>query len=346
VTPAARALDASYALVRPILFQLDAERAHDLTLRLMQVASLSWPAAGVVRRLLGVDGQQHAVQALGLRFPNYLGVAAGLDKNGVAIPAWSALGFGHVEVGTVTPLAQQGNPRPRIYRLTRDCALVNRMGFPNQGADRIARRLAGLPLGLPILVGGNVGKGIATPIEEAAQDYGRAARWLAPHVAFLTANVSSPNTPELRTLQGPEQIGAILGTLRPFNRPVLLKLAPDLDDGQLPEIVSAARWAGAAGLVVSNTTVRRDGLRSPATLTGQAGGLSGAPLSHRVLDLTARIADLAAPDLAVVSVGGLFTASDVHERLAAGARLVQVYTGLVFKGPALPARILSTRPDR
>jgi dihydroorotate dehydrogenase len=338
---AALTLDAAYALARPALFRMDAERAHELVLGLLSTASAAPPGPKVMRRLLGADDPRHAVEAFGLRFPNPIGLAAGLDKNALALPAWAALGFGHVEIGTVTPAAQSGNPRPRVFRLPSDRALVNRMGFPNDGADMVAQRLACRPHDLPIIVGGNVGKGYATPISHAVEDYRRAAQVVFPHVDYVAVNVSSPNTPGLRQLQAPEEVSRILEALRPLGRkPVLLKLAPDLEPGALSEIVAAAREAGAAGFIATNTTTERAGLVHPSAVAREPGGLSGAPLRAKAVAFTVRLAELAGPDLPIIGVGGIFTAADVRERLAAGARLVQVYTALVYEGPGLVAKLL------
>jgi dihydroorotate dehydrogenase len=298
--------------------------------------------APVARRLLGVDAAD-AVEALpGLRFPNRFGVAAGLDKNAVALNGWAALGFGHVEVGTVTPLAQPGNPPPRLFRLPAERALINRLGFPNDGAPVVARRLARRPPDLPLVVGANIGKGKETPLAAAVDDYRRAAGVLAPYVDFFTVNVSSPNTPGLRDLQAPERLAAIVSELRGSTyAPVLVKLAPDLEWDALPDLVAAARQAGAAGLVAANTTIQRPGVLRTSAAASEPGGLSGAPLRAQAVRLTARLAELAGHDLAVVSVGGIFSAADVRERLAAGARLVQLYTGLVYAGPGLVAGLLA-----
>jgi dihydroorotate dehydrogenase len=341
---AATALAASYRLARPLLFSLDAEGAHQLTLALLRAASQAPAALRLLRRALGADDPRLAVEAFGLRFPNPVGLAAGLDKNALALPAWAGLGFGHVEVGTVTPMPQPGNPRPRIFRLPEREALINRMGFPNDGAARIAARLAARPADLPLIVGGNVGKGIDTPLERAVDDYEAAARAIAPHVDYLAVNVSSPNTPGLRRLQAPEQAAAILRRVRASAaRPVLLKLAPDLELDALDDIVAAAREAGAAGLVATNTTMARQGVEGSAR-AAEAGGLSGAPLRARALRFTARLCELAGSELPVVAAGGVASPADARERLAAGARLVQLYTGLVYAGPALPARILAGLP--
>jgi dihydroorotate dehydrogenase len=336
-------LDAGYALARPALFRLDAEGAHRLVLALLRLLGPRpcAPAGLFLRRLIGADDPRLAVEAFGLRFPNPIGLAAGMDKNAVALPAWAALGFGHVEVGTVTPLRQPGNPRPRLFRLPADRALINRMGFPNEGAPRVARRLAGRARPLPIVVGGNVGKGRDTPLERAADDYAAAAAALGPHVDYLAVNVSSPNTPGLRRLQEPAQAAEIVARVRAVTgRPILLKLGPDLELDALAEIVAAARAAGAAGLIATNTTSRRDALRTDRAVVREAGGLSGAPLRARALRFTERLADLGGADLPVVSVGGIASADDVRDRLAAGARLVQLYTALIYEGPGLVARLL------
>jgi dihydroorotate dehydrogenase len=334
-------LDAAYAMARPALFRMDAERAHELVLEVLRKASAAPPGPRVARRLLGADDPRHSVTVFGLRFPNPIGLAAGLDKNALALSAWAALGFGHVEIGTVTPAAQVGNPRPRVFRLPSERALVNRMGFPNDGADVVAQRLARRPHDLPIIVGGNIGKGYATPLSNAVEDYRRAAQLVMPHVDYVAVNVSSPNTPGLRELQAPDEVSRILEALRPLGRkPILLKLAPDLEFGALPETVAAAREAGSAGFIATNTSSERAGLVHPSSAAREPGGLSGAPLREKALAFTARLAELAGPDLPIIGVGGIFTAADVRERLAAGARLVQVYTALIYEGPGLVAKLL------
>ena len=329
-------LDVAYALLRPALFRLEPERAHALALACLAAATRDPRLLRVIRRRLLVE---QPVEAFGLRFANPIGLAAGLDKNALALTGWAALGFSHVEVGTVTPRAQPGNPRPRVFRLPHDRALINRMGFPNDGAAAVAERLTMRPAGL--VVGGNIGKGRETPLEAALDDYLAAAQLLGPLVDYLAINVSSPNTPGLRLLQTPEHLATSVTELRRLaGRPVLVKLAPDLHDDALPELVSAVRQAGAAGLIAANTTTSRVNLRYPSPLAVEAGGLSGVPLACQALALTARLADLAGPDLTVISVGGIFSAADVQARLAAGARLVQVYTSLVYQGPGLVPRLL------
>ena len=332
-------VDSAYALARPALFCLEPERAHALSLKLLAAATRDPRLVPILRRLLGADAASEPVEAFGLRFPNRLGLAAGLDKNALALNGWAALGFGHVEVGTVTPLPQPGNPRPRVFRLPADRAVINRLGFPNDGAARVARRLRQRPPGL--IVGGNIGKGRPTPLASATYDYCEAAQALAPVVDYLAVNLSSPNTPGLRELQAPEHLARIVAELRRLGpRPVLVKLSPDVDWASLADLVGAARAAGAAGLIAANTTLDRTRLRYPSPVSVQYGGLSGAPLACPVLRLTARLAELASPDLAVVSVGGIFSAADVRARLEAGACLVQVYTSLVYQGPGLVSRLL------
>jgi dihydroorotate dehydrogenase len=329
-------IDAAYALARPGLFRLDAERAHALALACLAAATRDARVALAMRRRLLVN---RPVEAFGFRFANPIGLAAGLDKNGLALNGWAALGFGHVEVGTVTPRAQSGNPRPRVFRLPADQALINRLGFPNEGAAAVASRLKVRPPGL--VVGGNIGKGRDTPLEAALEDYLVAAEVLAPVVDYLAINVSSPNTPGLRLLQTAEHLATSVAELRRLaQRPVLVKLAPDLDFEALPELVVAVREAGAAGLIATNTTTSRLGLRYPSPLAVEPGGLSGPPLACQAQALTARLAALAAPDLVVISAGGISTPADVQARLSAGARLVQVYTSLIYQGPALIPRLL------
>jgi dihydroorotate dehydrogenase len=332
--------------VLPLLGRLDAERAHELTLG----------ALGRGHRLLGalpglrVEDPRLRQRLLGLDFPNPLGVAAGVDKRAVAVPAWAALGFGFAEVGTVTPDAQPGNPRPRVFRLPRDAALVNRLGFPNDGAAATAARLEGSRrrgLAGAIPIGVNLGKGRATPAAEAAGDYAAALRRLAPHVDFAVVNVSSPNTPRLRDLQEEDALRRILAALRATAAlPILVKLAPDLADGAFDALVDLAGELRADGLVITNTTTERRGLRSPRRLTREAGGLSGRPLRARSTELVRRAAARAGDDLVIVGVGGVADGDDAWDKLAAGARLVQVYTGLVLGGPHTAARILAGLLER
>jgi dihydroorotate dehydrogenase len=352
-------VDLYAALGRPLLFRLDAERAHRLAIRALAVA------APVLDGLAGPPegGGRLAQELLGTRFPNPVGLAAGFDKYAKAVAAWPALGFGFAEIGTVTALPQEGNPRPRLHRLPGDRALINSLGFNNAGADATAAQLDALgrrellgraPLGV------NVGKSQAAPVAGAAADYATTVERLWRHADYVTVNVSSPNTPGLRELQATGPLGEILAAIDEVNRreaaargadprPVLVKLAPDLEPAQVDAAVDLALERGLAGVVVANTTVSRAGLRSPARLTQREGGLSGAPLRERATGLVARVAARAAGRLVVVGVGGIFTADDAWEKLAAGASLVQLYTGFVYGGPGTARAIaagLLERMDR
>ena len=347
------------SLVRPVLFRLDPERAHELAVGALGIA------APLVARLAGPPrgGGRLEQEILGLRFPNPIGLAAGFDKRARAVPAWPALGFGFAEVGTITAHAQPGNPKPRIHRLPGDAALINRLGFNNAGADATADTLArwrrrGLlgraPLGI------NLGKSKVTAPEDAPADYAHSLERLWSFADYVTVNVSSPNTPGLRDLQA---IGPLAGILDAIDAvaermvagragaapPVLVKLAPDLAPEDIDAAVDLALERGLAGVIVTNTTLSREGLVSPAALTAREGGLSGAPLRERSTAIVARVARRAAGRLVVIGVGGIFTADDAWEKLAAGAALVQVYTGFVYGGPMTARTIcrgLLERMDR
>jgi len=333
-----------YRRLRPALFRLDPERAHELALAGLALASRSRLALRALQAIgRGTRDASLRVEAFGLSFPNPVGLAAGLDKDGVAVPALAALGFGSVEVGTVTALPQPGNPKPRLFRLPEDAALVNRMGFNNRGADALAARLREARAAhggwLPP-VGVNVGKSRAAAAEDAPEDYRRALHAVWDVADYLVLNVSSPNTPGLRGLQAAGPLRAVMGAARRVaaergERPVLVKLAPDLGPEDLVAAARAAEDEGAAGIVATNTTTSRPALRSPQG--AEAGGLSGrplAPLARAALEALA-----ASTSLPVVSVGGVWDARDVADRLAAGATLVQVYTAFVYEGPTLPAEL-------
>ncbi|HEX7002317.1 MAG TPA: quinone-dependent dihydroorotate dehydrogenase [Trueperaceae bacterium] len=336
-----------YRRVRPALFRLDAERAHELTLRALELASRSRLALRALHAAYGAGARAagSGVEAFGLRFPNRVGLAAGLDKNGVAVPALAALGFGFIEVGTVTAVPQPGNERPRLFRLVEDEALINRMGFNNQGAAALARRVAEAKRAhgdwLPP-IGVNVGKSRVAAPEEAPADYRASLAAVWDVADYLAVNVSSPNTPGLRDLQATGPLRAVLTEAQAVAedrgaKPVLVKLSPDLSADALREAARVAEGEGAAGLIATNTTVSRPGLKSEHA--SEAGGLSGRPLAP--LSLAALRALTHATSLPIVSVGGIFSAEDVSERLAAGATLVQVYTSFVFSGPGSPSSLAS-----
>lgn len=333
-----------WGLVRPILFRLDPELAHDLILWLLG----RWSAhfCGRLRATDPARAPHLRRRILGLDFPNPVGLAAGLDKEGRAIPAWQALGLGFVEVGTVTALAQPGNPRPRLFRLPADGALINRMGFNNGGAEALALRLQRLRARgcLEVPLGVNLGKSKVTPPEQAAEDYRKSFEVIAELADYVVVNVSSPNTPGLRDLQRVDEVRRIVAAIQGPNqrlgspRPLLLKLAPDLADEDAIACGQAALDAGCAGLVLTNTTVRRDGLTTPSE--GLSGGLSGRPLFARSTQLLLRAREVLGSGPVLIGVGGIMGPDDARAKLTAGADLIQVYTGLIYGGPGLPRRLL------
>ncbi len=331
-------------LLFPALGLADAERVHEATLALLARVSRAPALCRVLARLFAYDHPALAVERLGLRFANPLGLAAGCDKNGVAVPAFMALGFGHVEVGTVTPVPQPGNPRPRVWRLPADAALMNAMGFPSEGAARVAARLdrwraAGRVAG-PL--GVNVGKNKETPLERAWEDYVRALETLYPYGDYFVANISSPNTVGLRDLHAEallvdlgRALAARARTLAPSGtapKPLVLKLAPDLTPAQLEGTLAAARLGGWSGLALGNTTVDRAGLRDPNRR--QPGGVSGRPMTARTLELVRTLRREMPRDWVLIGIGGVMDAEAAWRLLRAGADLVQVYTGFVYGGPA------------
>jgi dihydroorotate dehydrogenase len=327
-------------LVRPALFRRDrdAEIAHDRTLGLLARVSAARPgraALSALARLLMVPAPR---TVFGVEFPNAVGLAAGMDKNGVALPAWPAMGFGFVEVGTVTRYAQPGNPSPRLQRLPESEALVNRMGFNNDGADALARRLAALgPLGVPL--GVSIGKSKVTPLDEAVEDYCYALRALHSFADYVAVNVSSPNTPGLRGLQDTEGLVALLDGLAAElaaaagakRTPVLVKVSPDLADEAVRELVEVCLGHGVDGVIATNTTLARP---EPCA-ADEPGGLSGAPLAARAIEVVGLVSEAAGAQLPVIGVGGITTPETALRMLDAGASLVQLYTGLIYSGPGL-----------
>lgn len=333
-----------YPLLRRLAFTLDPETAHRLSIAALELlqAGQAKPAPALTHPLLTQD-------LWGIRFPNPVGLAAGYDKNAELPLVWSRLGFGFAELGTLTAHAQPGNPRPRIFRLPRHGALINRLGFNNAGADAAAARLAPLlSTPRPVPLGFNLGKSRTTPIKAAADDYCRSCAAVFPFADYLVVNVSSPNTPELRTLQEPDRLArlleAILTRIRGLARtanttptPLLVKIAPDLTDRQIVEIVRLARDVGVAGLIATNTTVERPGL-GPAS--HEAGGLSGRPLAARATEVVRLAYQASEGTLPIIGVGGIFSAEGAYERICAGASLIQIYTGMVYEGPFLARRIV------
>jgi dihydroorotate dehydrogenase len=330
-----------HALARPLLFTLDSERAHDLALDVLERVSSLRSACALVAACHAHEDARLATHAFGLRFANPLGVAAGLDKDARAVRALAALGFGHVEIGTVTPRPQPGNPRPRVFRLPEDGALVNRLGFPSQGATAVAERLAELGERSAV-VGVNLGKNKETENERAVDDYLVALEALRAQGDYFVVNVSSPNTPGLRQLQSPAALTALVSSVAraAAGKSVLVKLAPDLDDAQLLASLDAAGAGGAAGIILANTTLARPASLRHAAVAREAGGLSGSPLRGRSVQLMTLARRHVGARLALVGVGGVSTAEDAWRLLRAGASLVQAYTGFVYAGPAMAREIL------
>jgi dihydroorotate dehydrogenase len=342
----------AYGAARPLLFRFDSERIHRVTVDALRVAGEN----GLGRKVLQLAGGTPRrpgpwTELLGLRFRNRVGLAAGWDKDAVALRGWAALGLGFAEVGTVTPEPQPGNPRPRLFRLREDRALINRMGFNNAGAASLARRVMLARRHLPprFVVGVNIGRGRSTPPERAADDYVSATRLVAPVADYLVVNVSSPNTPGLRDLQEPDRliglVTAVIATAGSSGRepPLLVKLSPDLQADALRSLVPRLLDAGVAGLVIANTTTRRDGLRSRAA--NEEGGLSGAPLLPAMLEGVRLAREIAGTGCVIIASGGIGSAADVAAAYAAGADLVQLWTGLVYAGPGLIGETVAVRPS-
>ena len=334
-----------YSFLRPFLFSVDPERAHHLAiaaLRLLQAApaSLSPPSDSRLSQ-----------QVWGLHFPNPVGLAAGYDKNAAVPLVWSALGLGFAELGTITAKAQPGNPKPRIFRLGQDEALINRLGFNNDGATAIAQRLTGIlppSRSHPVPLGFNIGKSKVTPLDEAESDYLFSLEQLFPFADYLVVNVSSPNTPELRKLQESERLGRLLEALQARNKqlatqakiapkPLLVKIAPDLTDDEIKEVARVTQSVGVAGLIATNTTITRPPLHTPIK---EDGGLSGKPLAARACEVLRVLYRAVDGKLPLIGVGGIFSAEDAYARIRAGASLVQIYTGLIYQGPLLPRTIV------
>ena len=336
-----------YHFLKPILFRVDPERAHHLTMRGFRATDLLGPVSRGATERWRVRDPRLARTVFGLRFENPVGLAAGFDKDGVYYAQMAKLGFGHVELGTVTPRPQAGNPKPRLFRLPADRALINRMGFNNAGVDALARNLErrGRPAGM--ILGGNIGKNKDTPNAEATGDYLACLRRLGDLVDYFTVNVSSPNTPGLRELQAKEPLTRLLTELQAANRalptprPMLLKIAPDLSDEALDDIVEIAVATELAGVIATNTTIAR----APLTLAPEqvaamgAGGLSGAPVFERSTEVLRRLRARLPASIRVVGVGGVVDGATGLAKLEAGADLVQVYSGMVYAGPTLPAEI-------
>jgi dihydroorotate dehydrogenase len=339
-----------YFLLKPILFQFDPEKVHYFVTRNLKRFNRFPGGAALSRAIWDVNNPRLEREVFGLKFKNPVGLAAGFDKNAELMGEMTNIGFGFVEIGTVTPLPQPGNPQPRMFRLPADGALINRMGFNNLGVDVAAERIAifrknakGVQKNL--IIGGNIGKNKVTPNEEAVSDYIKCFDRLFDVVDYFVVNVSSPNTPGLRELQEKEPLMQLLNTLQKRNskngisRPILLKIAPDLTDSQLDDIVDIVQQTGIAGIIATNTTISRENLKTVDNLKSEMGGLSGKPLTKRSTEVISYIHKKSNGSFPIIGVGGIHSADDAIEKLNAGASLVQLYTGFIYEGPGLIGRI-------
>ncbi len=339
-----------YFLIKPILFQFDPENVHHFVTANLKRVNRFPGGAALSRAIWGIEDARLEKEVFGLKFKNPVGLAAGFDKNAEMIGEMANLGFGFVEVGTVTPLAQPGNPKPRMFRLPDDGGLINRMGFNNVGADVVADRLAAFRSNAnerqkKLIIGGNIGKNKNTANDNAVGDYVKCFDRLFDVVDYFVVNVSSPNTPGLRELQEKEPLMALLNTLQQHNfkngisRPILLKIAPDLTNEQLDDIVEIVKQTGIAGIIATNTTISRDGLISKDELKNETGGLSGKPLTVRSTEVISYLAKKSNGAFPIIGVGGIHSPEDAIEKLNAGASLIQLYTGFIYEGPGLIKRI-------
>ena len=331
------------SVLKPLFFLANPERAHYLAMDLLMVASRIPGVRWWMLKRVAKRNEGRAVTVAGLTFPNPVGLAAGFDKDAKWLPALQMLGFGFVEIGTVTPRSQPGNPQPRLFRLVEDEGILNRMGFNNEGLYPAAGRLVRRPEGL--VVGGNIGKNKITPNEQAVDDYLACVDALHAHVDYFVVNVSSPNTPGLRELQGKEPLTKLLRAVvsrnseHPGHRPVFLKIAPDLTDGQLQDIVDIVKAEGVDGVVATNTTISREGLKTPTDDLGP-GGVSGTPVRDRSTEVVRALTAMSEGAFPIIGVGGINGPESAQEKLDAGASLVQVYSGMVYEGPGLASRIV------
>jgi dihydroorotate dehydrogenase len=333
-----------YRLLKPLLFRMDPEEAHNLVTRMLSKFEYSHRAQAILTRLFTYRDPILGSTWNGLQLANPLGLAAGFDKHAQLVATFHAMGFGHVEVGTVTPRPQAGNPKPRMFRLPEDAALINRLGFNSPGTTVVREQLRMIRKNAPqAVVGVNIGKNRDTPLENASADYLAAYQVLAPFADYITVNISSPNTPGLRQLHERQALETLLTTLTHANRqaahprPLMLKVSPDESDEQIEMVVGVGLAAGFSGFIATNTTLDRAKLRSAAA--EESGGLSGAPLAKRSLAVTQQIARLCRGKASVVSVGGIHTGQDAYQRIRGGASLVQCYTALVYHGPTIARQI-------
>ena len=339
-----------YSLLKPILFKFDPEKVHYFVTASLKRFNKFPGGAALSRAIWDFTDNRLEKEVFGLRFKNPVGLAAGFDKNGELMGELANMGFGFVEVGTVTPLPQDGNPKPRMFRLPADGALINRMGFNNLGVDVVADRIAAFRKTAKgaqqkLIIGGNIGKNKVTPNEDAVNDYIKCFDRLFDVVDYFVVNVSSPNTPGLRALQEKEPLMHLLNTLQQRNlkngisRPILLKIAPDLTDEQLDDIVEIVKGTGIAGIIATNTTISRDGLLADESIKNEMGGLSGKPLTKRATEVISYLSKKSNKAFPIIGVGGIHSPDDAMDKLKAGASLVQLYTGFIYEGPGLISKI-------
>ncbi|OHX65807.1 quinone-dependent dihydroorotate dehydrogenase [Flammeovirga pacifica] len=329
------------SVVRPFLFQVDPEKIHHFAVRYLKTMFSLPFAKAIARGIYKVNDPKLEREVFGIKFPSPVGLAAGFDKDAKMIDEFANFGFGFIEIGTLTPVSQPGNEKPRIFRLPSDQGLINRMGFNNEGVDAAVERLKNRKSN--VIVGGNIGKNKVTPNENAVDDYTKGFNALFDHVDYFTVNISSPNTPNLRALQDKEPLKELLGTLKDLNsqksnpKPILLKIAPDLTNEQLDDILEVVQETKIDGVIATNTTISRDGLTTPKTRVEEIGmgGLSGKPVTDRSTEVIKYLFEKSGKTLDIIGVGGIHTAEDALEKLDAGAKLVQVYTGFIYEGPAL-----------
>ncbi len=334
------------SIIRPFLFQLDPEKAHHFTFNLIRIIH-KIPGIAAINRALFRPKNTEGVNLWGLHFPNRVGLAAGFDKDGKLYRELYNYGFGFIEVGTVTPKAQEGNPKPRMFRLPADQGLINRMGFNNAGIEALCERLK-TKRPKDLIIGGNIGKNKITPNEKALEDYQICRKALHPYVDYFVVNVSSPNTPNLRDLQEKEPLKKILKALKEDDakegksKPILLKIAPDLSEAQLDDIIEIIQETKIEGVIATNTTISREGLKTDSKRIEAigAGGLSGKPVKNRSTEVIRYLHEKSDAAFPIIAVGGVQTKADYQEKLEAGATLVQVYTGFIYEGPALIKRLL------
>jgi dihydroorotate dehydrogenase len=330
-------------LIRPILFLFDAESVHHFSFASIRLVHKIPFVGALIRRLYSVSHPKLERHVFGIRFPNPIGLAAGFDKDAKLYKELSNFGFGFIEIGTLTPKPQDGNPKKRLFRLLADQGIINRMGFNNQGVDAAISRLK---KNKNVIIGGNIGKNKTTPNDQATEDYTLCFDALFPHVDYFVVNVSSPNTPNLRDLQEKQPLTALLQTLQAENqkhknpKPILLKIAPDLTDTQLLDIIDIVSGTKIDGVIATNSTIARNGLQSDSAICTETGGLSGKPLSNRSTDVIRFLHTNSKGSFSIIGVGGIHTPQDAIDKLEAGASLLQIYTGFVYEGPGMVKRIL------